>query len=91
MLTLTRIWKAVQSVFSNRDEEKTPAMIIFAVPEKYFNLLKKAEYLDSSYQSQLIPVPTNESKEETPGEINISSEKLEKFIEQVTRSENIIR
>ena len=80
-----------QSVFSNRDEEKTPAMIIFAVPEKYFNLLKKAEYLDSSYQSQLIPVPTNESKEETPGEINISSGKLEKFIEQVTRSENIIR
>ena len=34
-------------------------MIVFAVPEEYYILLKKAEYL-RTYDSTLIPVPTNE-------------------------------
>lgn len=79
-----------KSVFANTENETTPAMIIFAVPKKYFNLLKKAEYLKSTYQSQLIIVPTNNSREETPGKLNITSEKLEKFIEKITQSDNIL-
>ena len=79
-----------KSVFADTDQERTPSMIIFAVPRKYFALLKKAEALKSTYQSQLIIVPTNNSREETPGTINITSEKLEKFIEHITQSDNVL-
>jgi hypothetical protein len=78
------------SVFANVDEDAQPAMIMFAVPRSYFNLLKKAEALESSYQSQLIPVPTNAAREETAPEVNITSKKLETFIETVTKSKNIL-
>ena len=72
-----------QSVFTNLDEKRTPAMIVFAVPEEYYILLKKAEYL-RSYDTTLIPVPTNESYEDTPGELAVSSEKLKDWINRVT-------
>ena len=58
-------------------------MIVFAVPEEYYILLKKAEYL-RSYDTTLIPVPTNESYEDTPGELAVSSEKLKDWINRVT-------
>ena len=72
-----------QSVFTNLDEKRTPAMIVFAVPEEYYILLKKAEYL-RSYDTTLIPVPTNESYEDTQGELAVSSEKLKDWINRVT-------
>ena len=53
-------------VFSNLDENRAPAMIVFALPEESYILLKKAEYL-RSYDSTLIPVPTNESLKDEPG------------------------
>lgn len=71
------------SVFSNLDENKTPAMIIFAVPEEYYVLLKKAEYL-RSYDSTLIPVPTNESLKDQQGDLAISSNDLKDWINSVT-------
>lgn len=72
-----------QPVFANLDEQRTPAMIIFAVPEEYYILLKKAEYL-RSYDTTLIPVPTNESYEDEPGNVAISSESLKDWINRVT-------
>ena len=72
-----------QPVFANLDEQRTPAMIIFAVPQDYYILLKKAEYL-RSYDSTLIPVPTNESTKEEQGKITISSEALKDWINKVT-------
>ena len=72
-----------QSVFTNLDEKRTPAMIVFAVPEEYYVLLKKAEYL-RSYDTTLIPVPTNESLEKHPGDVKISNEDLKSFINRVT-------
>ncbi len=72
-----------QPVFSNLDELKEPAMIVFAVPEEQFILLKKAEYL-SRYDSTLIPVPTNESLKEKPGELKLASDSLKKWINDVT-------
>lgn len=72
-----------QPVFANLDEQRTPAMIIFAVPQDYYILLKKAEYL-RSYDSTLIPVPTNESTKEEQGKITISSEALKDWINRVT-------
>ncbi len=72
-----------QAVFANLDEQRTPAMIIFAVPEEMYLLLKKAEYL-RNYDTTLIPVPTNESLQDKPGDVNISSEDLKNWINKVT-------
>lgn len=72
-----------QPVFSNLDEQRTPAMIVFAVPEEYYVLLKKAEYL-RTYDSTLIPVPTNESLEKNPGKVSITSDQLKEWINAVT-------
>ena len=72
-----------QSVFSNLDENRTPAMIVFAVPEEYYILLKKAEFL-RTYDSTLIPVPTNESLKDKPGSVSISSNDLKDWINRVT-------
>ena len=72
-----------QPVFSNLDEQRTPAMIVFALPEEYYILLKKASYL-SLYDSELVPVPTNESIKDNPGDLKMSSESLREWIETVT-------
>ena len=72
-----------QAVFANLDEQRTPAMIVFAVPEDMYILLKKAEYL-RNYDTTLIPVPTNESLSDKPGDITISSEDLKNWINRVT-------
>lgn len=72
-----------QAVFSNLDEQRTPAMVVFAVPEEYYILLKKAEFL-RTYDSTLIPVPTNESLKDEPGDLEISSQSLKEWINSVT-------
>lgn len=68
-----------QAVFANVDEQRTPAMIVFAVPEDYYILLKKAEYL-RTYDTTLIPVPTNESLKDKPGSLAITSTQLKDWI-----------
>lgn len=70
-------------VFDDLEEKRTPSMIIFAIPEEYYILLSKASYL-RTYSSQLIPVPTNESLKENPGEVEMSSESLKEWINNVT-------
>ena len=72
-----------QAVFADLDNQKTPAMLVFAVPEEYYILLKKAEYL-SSYESTLIPVPTNESLKDKPGDLRLASDQLRDWINRVT-------
>lgn len=72
-----------QAVFADLDEQKTPAMIVFALPEEDYILLKKAEYL-SAYDSTLIPVPTNESLKDKPGALKIASDSLKDWINRVT-------
>ena len=71
------------NVFANLDEKTTPAQIIFAVPEEYHILLRKASFL-RAYESEIIPVPTAESLEDEPGDVNLSSEDLKNFINNVT-------
>ncbi len=70
-------------VFENLEETRSPAMIIFAVPEEYYILLSKASFL-RTYDSKLIPVPTNESLKDSPGEVEMSSESLKEWINNVT-------
>lgn len=72
-----------EAVFSNLDEQRTPSMIIFAVPEKYYILLKKASFL-RTYDTTMIPVPTSESLKKKPGELELSDKDLEAFINRVT-------
>ncbi len=74
---------AGQPVFANLDDQKTPSMLIFAVPNEYYALLKKAEFL-RTYDTTLIPVPTNESLKDDPGKVAITSEKLKSWINEVT-------
>lgn len=71
------------NVFANVDEKTTPAQIIFAVPEEYHILLRKAAFL-RAYESEIIPVPTAESLEDEPGDVNLSSTDLKNFINNVT-------
>ena len=71
------------NVFANLDEKAAPAQIIFAVPEEYHILLRKAGYL-RAYESEIIPVPTAESFEDEPGDVTLSSEDLRNFINNVT-------
>lgn len=66
-------------VFQNIDEERTPAMIVFAVPEEYYVLLKKAENM-KTFSTSLVLVPTNESLKDEPAELEISSEQLKEWI-----------
>ena len=71
------------SVFDDLDEKTAPAQIIFAVPEEYHILLRKASYL-RAYESEIIPVPTAESLEDNPGDVKLSSDDLKNFINNVT-------
>ena len=70
-------------VFQNIDEGRTPAMIVFAVPEEYFVLLSKAREM-RTYDTSIELVPTNESVKDEPGEIEISSEQLKEWINNHT-------
>ncbi|MBR3049719.1 MAG: hypothetical protein IKG58_04105 [Bacilli bacterium] len=72
-----------QPVFSNLDDSKTPAMIVFALPEDDYILLKKASYL-RTYDSTLIPVPTNESLKDEPGDVEVASDELKDKINEWT-------
>ena len=71
------------AVFSNLDEEKTPAMIIFAVPEDIFVLLRKAQNMQT-YETSIEIVPTNESLKDNPGQIEVTSDKMKEWINKLT-------
>lgn len=66
-------------VFQNIDENRNPAMIVFAVPEEYYILLQKAEFM-RTYDTSLILVPTNESLKDEPADLEISSDQLKEWI-----------
>ncbi len=68
-----------QPVFQNIDEGRVPSMIIFAVPEEIYVLLKKAGYM-RSYETSIDLVPTNESLKDEPNSLEISSEQLKEWI-----------
>jgi len=72
-----------QAVFENSKEERTPSIIIFAVPEDMHLLLRKATYLSNvkTIAGELIPVPTTQSYSVEPGSLKLSSTYLQSFIE----------
>ena len=72
-----------KAVFQNIDENRTPSMVVFALPEEYYILLKKAEFM-RTYDTSLILVPTNESLKDEPAELEISSDQLKEWINRNT-------
>lgn len=71
------------NVFANLDEKGTPSTLIFALPSEYFTLLEKSKYL-RAYDTSIIPVPTDESLKDDPGELKLSSADIKDFINRVT-------
>ena len=72
-----------QAVFQNIDDNKTPAMVVFALPQEYFVLLKKASYM-RTYDTVIELVPTNEGNKDEPGDLELSSEDLKEWINNHT-------
>lgn len=72
-----------KSVFANTEENSKPALIIFALPQEYYVLLKKADYL-GTYDSEIVVVPTAEGMKTTPGDVKISNKDIQDFINSVT-------
>lgn len=70
-------------VFQNIDEGRVPAMIVFAVPEDIYVLLKKAENM-KTYSTSLVLVPTNESLKDEPADLEVTSEQLKDWINERT-------
>lgn len=70
-------------VFENSEEERTPAVIIFAVPEDMHILLREASYLANikEISAEIIPVPTTQSYSAEPGTIRLASTELKNYIE----------
>ena len=70
-------------VFQNIDENRVPSMIVFALPEEYYVLLRKASYM-RSYDTTIELVPTNESIKDEPGSLEVSNDYLKDWINQHT-------
>lgn len=68
-----------QHVFETSMEARVPAVLVFAVPDEMFSLLKKANYISGS-SVEIIPVPRNASYTSNPGETRVSSTYIKDFI-----------
>ncbi len=69
-------------VFSTRERDMTPSIIIFGLEPTLHNLLNKAQYL-TQYQVELFPVPHGGSVEAVEGTM-VRSEVLKEFINTYT-------
>lgn len=66
-------------VFETTVETRTPAELLFAVPDDMYLLLMKAGYITGS-SIEIIPVPRNASYSAHPGETIVSSDVIRDFI-----------
>lgn len=72
-----------QHVFENSEEARTPAYIIFALPEDMHLLLREARYLGNirELSAEIIPVPTTQSYSAEPGTLRLASTELKNYVE----------
>lgn len=70
-------------VFENSEEERTPSIVIFAVPADMHLLLRNVVELSNvkSIATELIPVPSTESYSAEPDTLRLTSTALKNFIE----------
>lgn len=72
-----------QHVFENTEEARTPAYMLFALPEDMHLLFRKALYLAGQYGVQLILVPNTQELTDEDAEM-VSSEDIQSFINSKT-------
>ena len=72
-----------QHVFENSEEARTPAYIIFALPEDMHLLLRETRYLGNirELSAEIIPVPTTQSYSAEPGTLRLASTELKNYVE----------
>lgn len=75
---------AGRHVFDNTEEARTPAYMLFALPEDMHLLFRKAIYLEGEYDVELILVPNTQelTQEDT---VIVSSQDIQKFINDKTK------
>lgn len=71
-----------QHVFENSEEPRTPAFMLFAVPEETHLLLRKALYL-KEYAVELLLVPNTQTLT-SDAKVQVSSDDIEEFINSKT-------
>jgi len=69
-------------VFENSEEERTPAYLLFAVPEETHLLLRKALYLED-YDVELLLIPNTATLDED-AKVTVTSKQIEEFINEKT-------
>lgn len=69
-------------VFENSEEDRTPAYLLFAVPEETHLLLRKALYLED-YDVELLLIPNTATVNEDT-KVTVSSKEIEEFINDKT-------
>lgn len=67
-------------VFETTVESRTPAELLFAVPNDMFLLLRKAGYIQNAGSVEIMPVPRNASYSANPGETVVASDYIKNFI-----------
>ena len=73
-----------QRVFENTTEARTPAYMLFALPEDMHLLFRKAIYLSNTYNVELILVP-NTQKLDKNTTVSVSSKDIQDFINEKTK------
>lgn len=75
-------------VFENTTEARTPAYMLFALPEDFHLLFRKALYLQNVAGIEITLVPSTEEKDKE-GRPYVSSEDIKNFIENKTKDVNV--
>lgn len=73
-----------QHVFENTDEARTPAYMLFAIPEDMHLLFRKALYLAGEYSVELLLIPNTQELTDEDA-VMVSSEDIQKFINDRTK------
>lgn len=73
-----------QNVFESTEEARTPAYMMFSLPEDMHLLFRKAIYLANQYGVELILVPNTVTLDEKDADVFVSSEDIKDFIEDKT-------
>lgn len=65
-------------VFETTTEDRTPSELLFAVPDDFYLLLMKAQYINASVE--ILPVPRNAEYTANPEDTVVTSEYIQEFI-----------
>lgn len=79
-----------QNVFENSAEARTPAYMMFSLPETTHLLFRKAIYLSSQYGVELILVPNTVELEKDEDEVYVSSDEIKDYINARTEITDVI-